>query len=222
MLLTLRGTPFLYYGDELGAARRAVGPADRARPGRAAHRRPGATTATCCRTPMPWSDEPGGGFTTPDATPWLPFGDLAAHNVAAQRADPGSTLHLVRDLIALRRGERDLTHGRLRVAARARPARGRGARGDGFVVALNLSDAPVDGRRRRRADRDRHRPRARRRGGRRRGRARAVGGRAWSPADERRRRSRRCSRRRAGRTPRCRRRSPATRAASTRCSAATR
>ena len=45
---------------------------------------------------MPWADEPGGGFTTADATPWLPFGDLAACNVAAQREDPDSVLHLVR------------------------------------------------------------------------------------------------------------------------------
>ena len=53
-----------------------------------------------CRTPMPWTAEPGGGFTTAEATPWLPFGDLAACNVAAQREDP-----------------------RLRAAPRARPDR---------------------------------------------------------------------------------------------------
>ena len=53
------------------------------------------------------------------ATPWLPFGDLAAHNVAAQREDPGSVLHLVRDLIALRRERADLRGGRLRDAAGA-------------------------------------------------------------------------------------------------------
>ena len=68
---------------------------------------------------MPWTDEPGGGFTTPGATPWLPFGDLAACNVAAQREDPGSTLHLVRDLIALRSGAPRPDRRRLRDAAGA-------------------------------------------------------------------------------------------------------
>jgi alpha-glucosidase len=94
------------------------------------------------RTPMPWTAEPGGGFTSADATPWLPFGDLAAHNVAAQRQDPGSVLHLVRDLIALRRSQRDLTAG----AYATLPApEGAWAwrRGERFGVAANLSEAPV-------------------------------------------------------------------------------
>jgi len=66
------------------------------------------------RTPMPWADGPGGGFTRPGVAPWLPFGDLAACNVADQRGDPGSTLHLVRHLIALRREDGDLRAGSYR------------------------------------------------------------------------------------------------------------
>ena len=91
MLLTLRGTPFLYYGDELGLPevetdwRTALDPVAR-RTGDPSRNR------DRCRTPMPWSAEPGGGFTADGATPWLPFGDLAAHNVAAQAADRGSQL----------------------------------------------------------------------------------------------------------------------------------
>ena len=174
MLLTLRGTPFLYYGDELGLPevetdwRTALDPVAR-RTGDPSRNRDG------CRTPMPWTDAPGGGFTPEAATPWLPFGDLAI-NVEAQRDDPGSTLHLVRDLIALRRAHADL-----RAGAYATLPAPDGAwawrRGDGFAVALNLSAADVRDRRARRADRDRHRPRARRRGDRRGARARAVGGR---------------------------------------------
>ena len=60
---------------------------------------------------MPWSAEPGAGFTEPGVEPWLPFGDTAARNVADQRDDPGSTLHLTRDLIALRRARADLRSG---------------------------------------------------------------------------------------------------------------
>ncbi len=141
MLLTLRGTPFLYYGDELALPEVPLDPATALDP---VARRTGDATRNrdVCRTPMPWADEPGGGFTTAAATPWLPFGDLAACNVAAQREDPGSVLHLVRDLIALRRRERDLTAGSyqpLPAPAGAWAWR----RGDGFAVALNLSGAEV-------------------------------------------------------------------------------
>ena len=136
LLLTLRGTPVLYYGDELAMPEaeipleRMVDPVglldDPERPGR-----DGA------RTPMPWSDEPGGGFTAAGVEPWLPFGDLAALNVAAQRSDRASALNLTRDLIALRRAEEDL-----RAGAYAQVAAEEGLwayrRGDGFLVALNL------------------------------------------------------------------------------------
>jgi glycosidase len=57
------------------------------------------------RTPMPWDATPGGGFTTPGVTPWLPTADHPAANVADQRADAGSTLWLCRRLLALRRTE---------------------------------------------------------------------------------------------------------------------
>ena len=101
--------------------------------------RPGRDGA---RTPMPWSDEPGAGFTTPDGRPWLPFGQLAGVNVAAQRADPGSPLNLTRDLVALRRSEEDLRAGSYEQVA---IDEGLWAyrRGDGFLVALNLGPAPA-------------------------------------------------------------------------------
>jgi alpha-glucosidase len=92
-----------------------------------------------CRTPMPWTAD--GGFTD-GGDPWLPAGDPPGRNVADQRADPGSVLHLVRDAIALRRERADL-----RTGAYATLPAPSGAwayrRGDGTVVALNLSDAPV-------------------------------------------------------------------------------
>jgi len=52
---------------------------------------------------MQWDASPSAGFTADGVTPWLPFGDHATRNVAAQREDPGSTLRLTRDLLALRR-----------------------------------------------------------------------------------------------------------------------
>jgi alpha-glucosidase len=145
MLLTLRGTPFLYYGDEIGLPEVPIDPANALDPV-ALRTGDASRNRDVCRTPMHWSAEPGGGFTTAEATPWLPFGDLAAHNVAAQRADPMSVLHLVRDLIALRREHPDL-----RAGSYERLAAPDGAwawrRGEGFAVALNVADdeAGIDG-----------------------------------------------------------------------------
>jgi alpha-glucosidase len=141
MLLSLRGTPFLYYGDEIGLSDVATDPARARDP---VGRRHPERNRDRCRTPMQWT--PAGGFSDDGAEPWLPFGDLAACNVADQRADPGSTLHLVRDLITLRRERADLRTG----AYATLPAPG-GAwafrRGDATVVALNLcgETATVDG-----------------------------------------------------------------------------
>jgi alpha-glucosidase len=100
LLLTLRGTPTLYYGDELGLTDVAI-PPERVQdpwelrvPGFDFGRDP-------VRTPMPWDGQEGAGFTT--GTPWLPFNpDLATRNVEAQRNDSNSMLRLTRDLLALR------------------------------------------------------------------------------------------------------------------------
>ena len=142
ILLGLRGTPFLYYGDEIGLPDAPLDPAKALDP--VPHRTGDPDeNRDVCRTPMPWSAEPGAGFTTAGAEPWLPFGDTAAVNVAAQREDPSSILHLVRDLIALRRERPDLRGGDYATL----PAPG-GAwawrRGGGTAVAVNLSAAPVE------------------------------------------------------------------------------
>jgi alpha-glucosidase len=90
LLLTLPGTAFVYQGDEIGMddGPGAEPPFDRA--GRDAHRHP-----------MQWEDGPGAGFTS--GQPWLPVVDARDRNVADEREDPDSLLHLYRDLIALRR-----------------------------------------------------------------------------------------------------------------------
>ena len=141
MLLTLRGTPFLYYGDEIALENAVLDPAGALDP---VARRTGnpERNRDRYRTPMQWTGEPGGGFTPDGAKPWLPFADLA-RNVEDQRDDPGSTLHLVRDLIALRRERDDLRGG----AYETLPApRGAWAwrRGDRTRAAVNLAGAPVE------------------------------------------------------------------------------
>src|SRR3990170_1589876 len=113
ILLTLRGTPFLYYGEEIGLRDVEVPfdeiidpPARRAEEGWVWWNRDG------CRSPMPWTAEAGHGFTT--GRPWIRFGDDAdTRNVEAQAAAPDSVLATYRRLIALRQGRASLRRGSL-------------------------------------------------------------------------------------------------------------
>jgi alpha-glucosidase len=91
---------------------------------------------------MPWTGEPHLGFTLPDVEPWLPAGD-PSRNVAEQRDDPGSVLHLTRELIAIKRARPDLREGRY-VTMEASEDVWVWRRGDHTVVALTHSDGPLD------------------------------------------------------------------------------
>ena len=109
LLLTLRGTPTLYYGDELGLQDVPIAPEDvkdpweKNEPGLGFGRDPQ-------RTPMPWDESEQAGFTT--GTPWLPLNeDFDTVNVARLAADPRSILTLYRRLIAIRRQSPALNRG---------------------------------------------------------------------------------------------------------------
>ncbi len=103
LLLTLRGTPFLYQGDELGLED-AVIPADRIVD-------PGGRDGS--RAPLPWTSSAEHGWpTNPGVRPWLPFpAEADRRNYAAMRDDPGSILHLHRRALALRRTDPVLQDG---------------------------------------------------------------------------------------------------------------
>ena len=110
LLLTLRGTPTMYYGDELGMTdvpippERVVDPLEKNVPGIGVGRDP-------ARTPMQWSAGRNAGFSTAERT-WLPLADdHAVFNVETESADPSSMLSLYRRLIALRRSEPALIAG---------------------------------------------------------------------------------------------------------------
>jgi alpha-glucosidase len=108
LLLTLRGTPTLYYGDEVGMENAAIPPERIVDPVGA--NIPGlAGGRDAVRTPMQWDTSPNAGFCPPGVTPWLPVADGAP--VAAQRGDPDSTLELYHRLLALRRAEPALSLG---------------------------------------------------------------------------------------------------------------
>jgi alpha-glucosidase len=144
LLLTLRGTPTLYYGDEIGMrdvkipAHLVRDPFERNVPGRGLGRDPE-------RTPMQWSPDTQAGFTRGE--PWLPVApDYRDVNVAAQRDEAKSMLALYRRLIALRRAEPALEVGRFELVETqgevlAYVRRSRRGESD-FLIALNLGAQP--------------------------------------------------------------------------------
>ena len=144
LLLTLRGTPTLYYGDEIGMrdveipAHLVQDPFERNVPGRGLGRDPE-------RAPMQWSSDTQAGFTRGE--PWLPVAsDYRDVNVAAQRDDAKSMLTLYRRLIALRRAEPALEVGRFELVETqgevlAYIRRSRRGESD-FLIALNLGAQP--------------------------------------------------------------------------------
>jgi alpha-glucosidase len=143
LLLTLRGTPTLYYGDELGMQdvpippERVQDPWEKGVPGLGLGRDPE-------RTPMQWSAAAHAGFST--AEPWLPLAaDFAAVNVEAERGEPGSMLALYRALIELRRREPALAVGGYAPVAAEGPvlAYRRWQDDRQLLIALNLGAQPA-------------------------------------------------------------------------------
>ncbi len=109
LLLTLRGTPTMYYGDELGLGfvdippERVQDPRELREPGLGLGRDP-------VRTPMPWDGAPNAGFST--AAPWLPLNeDWEDRNAAHLSREPASILTLYRELLVLRRAHPALSVG---------------------------------------------------------------------------------------------------------------
>jgi glycosidase len=138
LLLTLRGTPTLFQGDELGIGEVLI-PPDRIRDPREL-REPGLGLGRDrSRTPMPWNESPYAGFSSTE--PWLPLNpDWATRNVAAQEGDPASMLTLYRSLLALRRAHPALAIGDFALVDSDDEvlAYRRTYGGEQFLIALNL------------------------------------------------------------------------------------
>jgi alpha-glucosidase len=144
LLLTLRGTPTLYHGDEIGMQQVALAP-DQVRdpfeknvPGIGVGR-------DGCRTPMQWTGEPHGGFT--NGEPWgLPLANDYAHgNVANLSADTRSILNLYHALIELRKATPEFMAGSYAAVATTGDllAYRREHDGAALLIALNLGSDPI-------------------------------------------------------------------------------
>jgi alpha-glucosidase len=146
LLLTLRGTPTIYQGEEIGMEDVEIPPSAIQDP--VALQLPGLGLGRDPeRTPMQWDTTPHAGFTDPQATPWLPLADDAQkRNVAVQTTDPQSMLNLYRTLLRIRRASPALSVGAYRqvfvdddllIYARTQGE-------DERLIALNLSAAARD------------------------------------------------------------------------------
>jgi glycosidase len=118
--------PFVYYGEEIGMI--------------------GAKPDETIRTPMQWSAEPGGGFTS--GTPWESLqSDWMTKNVAAQATAPGSMLNHYRRLIHFRNAHSALNKGALAVASTSNPATAaflRSSAQETILIAVNFGDRTID------------------------------------------------------------------------------
>jgi alpha-glucosidase len=143
LLLTLRGTPTLYYGDEIGMHQVAIAPEQVRDPFE--KNVPGIGVGRDgCRTPMQWDATPYAGFST--SRPWLPLADDFRHeNVANLDADAASILSLYKALIGLRKKLPQLVSGDyVPVAAEGDLLLYRRESAAGTaVIALNLGAEPV-------------------------------------------------------------------------------
>ncbi len=102
MLLTLRGSPFLYYGEEIGMVTTEPKTIEEVRDPAGKRYWPANKGRDGERTPMQWDGSPGAGFTT--GRPWLKIPSSAVtRNVAAESAEPSSILNFYRRAISLRR-----------------------------------------------------------------------------------------------------------------------
>lgn len=146
LLLTLRGTPTLYQGDELGMENVPIPPEKEQDP--YGIRVPGKGRDPA-RTPMQWNDSPNAGFSDPQVTElWLPLSpDYRQCNVQSELDDPDSVLNLYRRLIAFRKSSPALQWGSYQAVEDVPDtcyAYFRAAQDQRLLVAMNFSGQPVE------------------------------------------------------------------------------
>ena len=144
LLLSLRGTPQLYYGEEIGMENNDPKTKEDVKDPIGKLFWPNYKGRDGERTPMQWEDKPHAGFS--QAAPWLPVApSYPRHNVATQDKDPHSILNFYRKLIALRRRSPALLDGEYVVLNEDNPhvlSYLRKASTETVLVVLNMSASP--------------------------------------------------------------------------------
>jgi alpha-glucosidase len=146
LLAALRGNAFVYQGEELGLPSSAV-PFDQLQDPWALEVWPEAEGRDISRTPVPWNNTAGAGFT--DGVPWLPIEEKhKTLGVECQEDDPGSTLNFTRHMLAMRRKIPAFTRGDIefsgdqsddRILSLIRSDK---ETGSNVICVFNMSDSP--------------------------------------------------------------------------------
>ncbi|TGL02941.1 alpha-glucosidase [Leptospira levettii] len=144
MMLTLRGTPFLYYGEEIGMKRQKV-PFNKIQDPVGKRYWPFHPGRDPERIPMPWDGSDTTGFTT--GKPWLPlYEDSNTLNVESQKQDPNSLFFTYKKLIQIRKDRKSLRKGKLKILLsddkQALYYRRRDGKEETYIF-LNFSSKPV-------------------------------------------------------------------------------
>jgi alpha-glucosidase len=143
MLLTLRGTSMIYYGEEIGMEEMII-PYEEIQDPEGKNLWPEKIGRDGCRTPMQWNNSQYGGFSS--IKPWLPVNQNRTEiNVEKQKNDPNSLLNFYRSLIKLRKGSNALKLGKLSVLKSSKNvfAYLRSWKEEQIIVALNFSSENI-------------------------------------------------------------------------------
>src|SRR6185437_2357290 len=110
LYLTLRGTPIMYYGEEIGMTNNDPKRVEDVKDPIGKRGWPKEKGRDGERTPMQWNADANGGFS--QAKPWLPVpASASSHNVATELRDPNSILNFYKKLLALRHQDNALLDG---------------------------------------------------------------------------------------------------------------
>ena len=144
LYLTLRGSPIMYYGEELGMQNNDPKRKEDVKDPQGITGWPREIGRDGERTPMQWSDAKNAGFS--NAKPWLPVPpSYKTHNVAAESKDPNSILSVYRQLLAMRHNEPALLNGTYTALNEDDPnvlSYLRKDNNEAILVLLNMSNTP--------------------------------------------------------------------------------
>jgi alpha-glucosidase len=141
--LTLRGTPVMYYGEEIGMENNDPQRKEDVKDPVGKLGWPGEKGRDGERTPMQWKNEPNAGFSK--SAPWLPVpASYTTHNVETELKDPGSILNFYKRILAVRHSNPALLEGAYVPLNQDDPnvlSYLRTYKGKAVLVALNMSSA---------------------------------------------------------------------------------